>query len=105
MKGIATGSTGPSNKRARKEPSFEIDREDTKAWLAMLKEHEIRPTRWVDHQLLQNMGLTTDFEWLADRARLTDFVKIRAPTYEKLTLECLSSFHSNIYDTDEAHYC
>ena len=66
MKGIATGSFGPSNKRERKEPSFEIDREDTKAWLAMLKERAIKPTRWVDHQLLQNMGLTADFEWLAD---------------------------------------
>ena len=96
MKGIATGST--SNKRARKEPSFEINCEDTKAWYAMLKERVIKPTRWVDQQLLQNMGLTTDFEWMAQPAGLADFVQIRALTYERLTLECLASFHSNIYE-------
>ena len=101
MKGASTGSSSHKNKRARKVPSFEIDREDTKAWLAMLKERVIRPMRWVDQQLLQNMGLTTDFEWMAQRARLADFVQIRALTYERLTLECLAFFHSNIYEGDE----
>ena len=105
MKGIATGSSGHKNKRARKEPDFKVDRADVKAWLLMLKERPIKPTRWVDQQLLQNMGLTADFEWMAQRAGLTDFVQIRALTYERLALECLSSFHSNIYEADEEHYC
>jgi len=101
----ATGTSGPSNKRARKEPDFEVDREDVKAWLVMLKQRAITPTRWVDHQLLQNTGLAADLKWMAQAAGLADFVQIRAPTYERLTLDCLSSFHSNIYEVDEEQYC
>ena len=61
--------------------------------------------RWVCDQFLNQSGLSVDFAWIASNAELTTFVGLRDPTYQRLTLEFLSTFNSNILVPGADHFC
>lgn len=52
----------------------------------------VTPTRYADESCLCKLGLLGNVQWILDRLDLTHLCSLNDATYERLTLEFLSSF-------------
>ena len=71
-----------------------------------LKEREIRSTKWACPTILNQLGMTNDFNLLCNRVGLLPFVFQDQPTYRRLTLEFLSKLKhtvGNYYRTEQEY--
>lgn len=55
-------------------------------------QRSVQATRYVDHELLRELGLLEGVEWMLVASSLTQLCTTPQPTYEALTLEFLSSY-------------
>ena len=71
-----------------------------------LKNREIQSTKWACPTILNQLGLTNDFNLLCNRVGLLPFVFQDTPTYRRLTLEFLSTLKHTVgiyYRTEEEY--
>ena len=62
-----------------------------------IKNQEVKTTKWACPIILNQLGMTNDFNLLCNRVGLQNFVFQDVPTYRRLTLEFLSSLKSTVY--------
>ena len=73
---------------------------------ARLKDREIQSTKWACPTILNQLGMTNDFNLLCNRVGLLPFVFQDQPTYRRLTLEFLSTLKHTVgsfYRTEEQY--
>ena len=61
-----------------------------------IKNREVKTTKWAWPIILNQLGITNDFNLLCNRVGLQNFVFQDVPTYRRLTLEFLSSLKSSV---------
>ena len=61
-----------------------------------LKNREIQSTKWACPTILNQLGMTDDFNLLCNRVGLLTFVFQDQPTYRRLTLEFLSTLKHTV---------
>ena len=62
----------------------------------LLKKREIRSTKWACPTMINQLGITNDFNLLCNRVGLFPFVFQDQPTYRRLTLEFLSTLEHTV---------
>src|SRR3954469_6020550 len=61
-----------------------------------IKNREVKTTKWDCPIILNQLGISNDFNLFCNRVGLQNFVFQDAPTYHRLTLEFLSSLKSTV---------
>ncbi|KAJ1406078.1 hypothetical protein SESBI_25333 [Sesbania bispinosa] len=61
-----------------------------------LVKRKIVTTRYFDENALATLGLLDEVKWLIDRVGWNQFLTIKSPSYEKLSLEFLSSVEAKV---------
>ena len=61
-----------------------------------IKNWEVKTRKWAYPTILNQLGVSNDFNLLCNRVGLENFVFSDVPTYRRLTLEFLSSLQSTI---------
>ena len=61
-----------------------------------IKNREVKATKWACPIILNQLGISDDFNLLCNRAGLQNFVYNDVPTYRRLTIEFLSSLQSTV---------
>ena len=61
-----------------------------------IKNREVKATKWACPIILNQIGISNDFNLLCNRVGLQNFVFNDVPTYRRLTLEFLSSLQSTV---------
>ena len=62
----------------------------------MLAKRKIANIRYRDDSALHTLGLFDDIYWMLDLVGWTQLSKMKYPTYDRLTLEFLSSIKVNV---------
>ena len=62
-----------------------------------IKTRKMVPTRYLDFDVLEALGIQADVEWLANQLGWNDFIHLIEPTYKGLTLEFLSTFEAQLF--------
>ena len=62
-----------------------------------IKNREVKTTKWACPIILNQLGITNDFNLLCNRVGLQNFVFQNVPTYRRLTLVFLSSLKSTVH--------
>ena len=62
----------------------------------MINNREVKATKWACPIILNQLGISNDFNLLCNIDGLQNFVFQDAPTYRRLTLEFLSSLKSTV---------
>ena len=61
-----------------------------------IKNREVKATKWACPIILNQLGISNDFNLLCNRVGLQNFVYNDVPTYRRLTIEFLSSLQSTV---------
>jgi hypothetical protein len=83
----ATSSSAPAPRNDRMVIRFTEDIHKNR--FGILKNREIKSTKWACPTILNQLGMTNDFNLLCNRVGLFPFVFQDAPTYHRLTLKFL----------------
>ena len=62
-----------------------------------IKNREVKTTKWACPIILNQLGITNDFNLLYNTVGLQNFIFQDVPTYRRFTLEFLSSLKSTVY--------
>ena len=93
-------SKGQSSRRKSRAPTnphgIQFVNADQQARYTLLLNRPMFCTKYIDEYALQTLGLLDDVMWMFQRVGWTKWVALRRPTYERITIEFLSSLDIEI---------